>query len=330
MLDMKRRQFVALLGGAAWGWPLAARAQQPAIPVIGFLRADTPASGASMLTAFRQGLSEAGFVEGRNLAIEFRWGQNNRERLPDLAADLIRRKVDVIAAPGSSLGALSAKALTTTIPIVFSTSGDPVRLGLVASLNRPGGNVTGFTDMSSEIVPKEIGLLHELLPRAARFGVLVTRTYPWVDRVTKDAQSAAAAIGAQVEILSVGTDREIDAAFAELVQRRVDAFLVPDDAFFFGRQSQILTLAARHAVPAIYFSRAWAAAGGLMSYGPPATDQGRQAGIYTGRVLKGEKPSDLPVARATKFEFVVNLATARAIGITVPETLLASANEVIE
>jgi putative tryptophan/tyrosine transport system substrate-binding protein len=328
---MRRREFITnLAAGSSLFWPLAAGAQRAAMPVVGFLRTDTPTSGASMLAAFRQGLSETGFVEGRNLAMELRWAQNNREKLPDLAADLIRRKVDVIATPGSSLGALSAKALTTTIPIVFSTSGDPVQLGLVASLNRPDGNVTGFTDMSSEVAPKEIGLLHELLPRAARFGVLMTPTYPWVDRVTKDAQSATAAIGGQVEIFFVASDREIDAAFAELVQKRVDAFLVPDDAFFFGRQSQILTLAARHAVPAIYFSRAWATAGGLMSYGPPATDQGRQAGIYTGRILKGEKPSNLPVARATRFEFIINLATARAIGITVPETILARADEVIE
>jgi putative tryptophan/tyrosine transport system substrate-binding protein len=328
---MRRREFITNLAAASsLFWPLAAGAQRAAMPVVGILRTDTPTSGASMLAAFRQGLSETGFVEGRNLAMELRWAQNNRERLRDLAADLIRRKVDVIAAPGSSLGALTAKALTTTIPIVFSTSGDPVQLGLVASLNRPDGNVTGFTDMSSEVVPKEIGLLHELLPRAARFGVFVTPTYPWVDRVTTDAQSATAAIGGQVEVFFVATDREIDAAFAELAQKRVDAFLVPDDAFFFGRQSQILTLAARHAVPAIYFSRAWATAGGLMSYGPPATDQGRQAGIYTGRILKGEKPSNLPVARATRFEFVVNLATARAIGITVPETMLARADEVIE
>jgi ABC-type uncharacterized transport system substrate-binding protein len=327
---MRRREFITLLGGAAAASPRAARAQQAPMPVVGVLRTDTPAGGADMLTAFRKGLSETGFVEGRNLAIEFRWGQNDRNRMPELAADLIRRKVDVIAAPGSSLSALAAKALTTTIPIVFSTSGDPVQLGLVTSLNRPGANVTGYTDMSSELVTKEFGLLHELLPRAARYGVLMTRTYPWVDRVTKDAQSAAAAIGRQVDIFFAGTDLEIDTAFAELVQKRIDAFLVPDDAFLFSRQSQILTLAARHAVPAIYFSRTWAAAGGLMSYGPPATDQGRQAGIYTGRILKGEKPSDLPVARATRFEFVINLATARAIGVEVPPTLLAIADEVIE
>lgn len=319
-----------LLGGAAATWPLAVQAQEPTMPVVGFLRADTPASSATVVAAFRKGLSETGFVEGRNLAIEFRWAQNDRDRIPELAADLVRRKVDVIATPGSAVGALAAKALTTTIPIVFSTTGDPVKLGLVAGLNRPGPNVTGLIDMSSELVPKQLGLLHELLPGAARFGVLVTRTNTWVDGVTKDAQSAAAAIGRQVEILFADTDRDIDADFAELVQKRVDAFLVPNDAVLAGRQTQILTLAARHALPAIYGSRAWANAGGLMSYGPLLNDQARQAGIYTGRVLKGEKPSDMPVARATRFEFVINLATARAIGIQVAPTLLATADEVIE
>jgi putative ABC transport system substrate-binding protein len=326
---MRRRELITLLGGAA-AWPLAARGQQPAIPVVGFLRVDTPTANPALIASFRKGLSETGFVEGRNLALEFRLGQNERDRMPELAADLIRRKVDVIATPESAVSALAAKALTTTIPIVFSTSGDPVLLGLVTGLNRPGGNVTGFVDMSSEIVPKEVGLLHELLPRATRFGLLVTRTYAWVDRVTKDAQSAAAALGRQMEIALVAGAREIDTAFAELVQKRVDAVLVPDDAILFGRRPQILTLAARHAVPAIYPTRKWADAGGLMSYGPPVGDSGRQAGIYVGRILKGEKPADLPVAQETKFEFVINLATARAIGLTAPPTLLAIADEVIE
>jgi len=326
---MRRREFMTLLAGAAAAWPRAARAQQTAMPVVGFLRTGPPQAGAGMLAAFRKGLSETGFVEARNLAIEFRW-VDSPDRLSEGAADLVRRKVDVIATPGSSLGALAAKALTTTIPIVFSTSGDPVKLGLVGTLNQPGGNVTGYTDMSSEIVPKELGLLHELLPRATRFGVLFTPSYPWLDRVTTDAKSAAAAFGGQVDILLTGPERDIDAAFTELVQKRLDAFLVPDDARLFGRRAQILTLAARHAVPAIYFSRDWVAAGGLMSYGPPAIEQGRQAGIYTGRILKGEKPSELPVARATRFEFIINLATARAIGVEVPPTLLSIADEVIE
>ena len=327
---MRRRSFITLLGSAAVAWPMAARAQQPAMPVVGFLRADTPAAGASAVAAFRKGLSEMGFVEGRNLAIEFRWGQNDRDRMPELAADLVRRKVDVIATPESAVGARAAKALTTTIPIIFATAADPVQLGLVASLNRPGGNVTGYVDMASELVPKKLGLLHELLPRAARFGVLVSQAYVDVDRVTKDAQSAAAAMGRQLDILFAGTDREIDAAFAELVQKRVAAFMVSNDAVLAGRRSQILTLSARYALPAIYASRAWADAGGLMSYGPLLNDQARQAGIYVGRVLKGEKPADMPVARATKFEFIINLATARAIRIEVPPTLLATADEVIE
>jgi putative ABC transport system substrate-binding protein len=327
MPDVRRREFITLLGGAAAAWPLATRAQTPAMPVVGFLRADTPVASASAVAAFRKGLSEMGFVEGRNLVIEFRWGQNDRDRMSELAADLIRRKVDVIATPESARGALAAKALTTTIPIVFATSGDPVQLGLVASLNRPGGNVTGFVDMANELVPKKLGLLHELAPRSGRF---VSRTYIDVDRVTKDAQSAAAAMGRQLDIVFPGTDREIDAAFSELAQKGADAFLVSNDAVLAGRRTQILTLAARHALPAIYGTRAWADAGGLMSYGPLLNDQGRQAGIYTGRILKGEKPADMPVARATRFEFIINLATARAIRIEVPPTLLARADEVIE
>ena len=321
--------FIPFLGGAA-AWPLAARAQQAAMPVVGFLRADTPSSGATAVAAFRKGLSETGFIEGRNLAIEFRWAQNDRDRLSELTSDLIRREVKVIATPLNAVGALVAKSLTTTIPIVFSTSGDPVQLGLVASLNRPGGNVTGFSDMGSELVPKQLGLLHELLPEAARFGVLVTRGYASVDRATKDAQAVAAATGRQVEIIFVSTTLDIDAAFSELMHKRVEAFVVADDVVLASRQIQILTLAARHALPAIYANRAWADTGGLMSYGAPLNNGPRQVGIYTGRILKGEKPFDLPVAQATKFEFILNLATARAIGLTVPMALLASADEVIE
>jgi putative tryptophan/tyrosine transport system substrate-binding protein len=328
---MRRREFITLLGATAAAWPLAARAaQQPAMRVVGFLRGGTPTGGAGILAAFRKGLSETGFVEGRNLAIEFRWGLDTPDLRSEAVADMIRRKVDVIVAPGFSVAALAAKAVTTTIPIVFSTSGDPVQLGLVTSLTRPGGNVTGFTDMSSEILPKQIGLLHELLHRAMRFGVLITRNYPYYDRVTTDAKAAAATFDAQAETILTSIDPDIDDAFATFAQNHIDAFVVPDDALLFARQSQILTLAARHAVPGIYFSRDWARNGGLMSYGPPATDQGRQAGIYVGRILKGEKPADLPVARSTRFEFVINLATARAIGIQVPATLLSISDEVIE
>jgi putative tryptophan/tyrosine transport system substrate-binding protein len=329
---MRRRDFIKAIAVVATTWPLAARAQQAAVPVVGFLRSGTPEGSASMLAAFRKGLSETGFVEGRNLAIEFRW-RGPSDQLSELVADLIRRKVNVIATPGNSAGALAAKALTTTIPIIFSTSGDPVKLGLVTSLNRPGGNVTGYTDLSSEIVTKQLGLLHELLPHATRFGVLMTRGYPYVDRVTADAKLATTLFGGQVDIPIIErerTDHDIDAAFRELVQKRIDAILMPDDSWLFDRRSQILTLTARHSVPAIYFSRDWAAAGGLMSYGPPPTDQGRQAGIYTGRILKGEKPSDLPVGRATRFEFIINLATARVIGVDVPPALLSIADEVIE
>ena len=243
---------------------------------------------------------------------------------------LVRQKVDVIAAPGSVLGALAAKAATASIPIVFSTSGDPVQLGLVSSLNRPNSNVTGFNDMSSELVPKMLGVLHELLPAAERFGVLVTRTNPWIAGLTDDAQSASESFRRQVNIFFANNDREIDATFAELAKTHVGALVVPTDVVLRGRLTQIVTLAARHAMPAIYNDRTWTNAGGLMSYGPFVHDQMRQAGIYTARILKGEKPADLPVMRATRFEFVINLATARAINLTVPPTLLASADEVIE
>jgi putative ABC transport system substrate-binding protein len=328
---MRRRDFIALMGSAAAAWPLAARAQQrPAWPVVGYLNAGTSENAANLVAAFRKGLSEMGYAEGRNVTIEFRFAQNNRDRIPELAADLVRRRVDVIATPGSSVGALAAKALTTTIPIVFSTSADPVELGLVASLNRPGANVTGFNDMANELVPKELGLLHELFPRAARFGVLTTQVGGLVDGLIKDAHSTAASLGRQVDIVFAGSDREIDAAFAELAQKRVDAFLVPADVVLNARRTQILTLAARHALPAIYSSRAWTSAGGLMSYGSDTAVQMRQLAIYVARILKGERPADLPVQRATKFEFVINLATARAIGVDFPPTLLAIADEVIE
>ena len=327
---MKRREFISLIGGIAAAWPLAARAQQRGVPVVGFLRGGTASGAANLLSAFRKGLSETGFVEGRNLAIEFRWGLDSRERQTEAAADMVLRSVDVIVAPGFSVAALAAKALTVTIPIVFTTSGDPVQLGLVANLNKPGGNVTGFTDMSSEIIPKQFGLLHELLPGGTRFSVLITRNYPYYDRMSTDAKSAAAAFGGQGEVILTSVDPDIDAAFAEMKQKGIDAFAVPDDALLFGRQSQILTLAARHTIPGIYFSRDWVVAGGLMSYGPPATDQVRQAGIYVGRILKGEKPADLPVARSSRHEFIINLATARAIGIEVPARLLAISDEVIE
>jgi putative ABC transport system substrate-binding protein len=330
---MRRRAFITLLGGAAVAWPLAARAQQRALPVIGYLNAGSPEANRDGLPAFRKGLSETGYVEGQNVAIEYRWAEGHYDRLPDLANDLVRRRVAVIVTPLSAAATFAAKAATSTIPIVFSTGIDPVQAGLVLTLNRPGGNVTGFVTMNNEIGPKRLQLLHELIPAAARFAVLVNPATPLVtEPVIKDLQAAASAIGRPIEILAAGTNRDIDAAFANLVQKRVDALLVGPDLFFSTRRAQILTLAARHAVPTIYAGREVAEAGGLMSYGPnlSESDPYRYAGIYTGRVLKGEKPADLPVARPTKFEFVINLQTARILGIDVPATLLAQADEVIE
>jgi ABC-type uncharacterized transport system substrate-binding protein len=327
---MRRREFITLMGGAAAAWPLAARAQQQPMPVVGFLFNGSPESGATFVAAFRKGLSETGYVEGRNVAIEYRWSQIERERMPELAADLVRRRVAVIVAQGSS-SAIPAKAATTTIPIVFITTGDPVQLGLVASLNRPGGNVTGvYTMGGADLMGKRLGLLHELVPGAARFAVLVDPNSPSAPSKTEEAQAAAAAIGQQVEVLIARTNRDIDTAFAALVQKRADALLIAPDTLFALRRVQILTLAARYAVPVMYPGRDFVEAGGLMSYGPTGTEEDRQVGVYTGRILKGEKPADIPVIRPTKFEFVINRQTARILGIDVPPTLLALADEVIE
>jgi putative tryptophan/tyrosine transport system substrate-binding protein len=282
------------------------------------------------VAAFRKGLSETGFVEGRNVAIEYRWAHDDFARLPELAADLVRRRVAVIAAPGSSPGGLAAKAATTTIPIVFSTGVDPVQAGLVASFNRPGGNVTGILSMSLELGPKRLGLLHELLPGAARFAMLIDPTSPNAESEVTDLQAAAATIGRQIEVFYAGTNRDIDTAFASLVQKRSDALWVAPNTLFINRRVQIVTLAARHAVPAAYPDRQITEVGGLMSYGSSQADIHRQVGIYTGRILKGEKPADLPVMQPTRFEFVINLQTARTLGIEVPPTLLALADEVIE
>jgi putative tryptophan/tyrosine transport system substrate-binding protein len=327
---MRRREFITLLGGAVAAWPLAARAQRAPMPVIGFLHSGSLEPNANRVAAFRKGLSEAGYVEGQNVAIEFRWAVDQNHRLPDLAADLIRRRVAVIATPGSTPASLAAKAATETIPIVFLIGGDPVALGLVASLNRPGGNATGVNLQLVELVPKQLGMLRELVPAANRFVALVNPNTAYTDTVVKDLQASASGLGVPIEFLRAGTDREIDAAFANLVQKPGGALLVGPDAVFVSRRAQIVTLAARHALPAIYYVRDFAGIGGLMSYGPNLAHTYRQAGIYVGRVLKGEKPADLPVVQPTKFELVVNLNTARALGLTVPDRLLALADEVIE
>jgi putative ABC transport system substrate-binding protein len=326
---MRRREFITLLGGTAAAWPRAARAQQRALPVIGYLHTGTAAEGAPFAAAFSKGLSETGYTVGRNVAIEFRFAENQTDRLPELAADLVRRRVTVIATMGGLSPALSAKAATTTIPIVFGSGGDPVEAGLVASLNRPGGNLTGISFMIVELMPKRLGLLHELLPRAIRFAVLVNpniNAQPSINAV----QAAASSIGRQIEVVYAATNREIDTAFTVLLQKRADALLVNAAPLFNNRHVQLATLAARHAVPAIYYDRVFTAAGGLMSYGASLLDQYGQVGIYTGRVLKGEKPADLPVIQPTKFEFVINQQTARTLGLEVPPTLLALADEVIE
>jgi putative ABC transport system substrate-binding protein len=327
---VKRREFITLLGGTAAAWPLAARAQQGAMPVIGFLSGSgSPVDRARYLTAFRQGVREAGYVEGQNVAIEYRWAQDQYDRLPDLAADLVRRHVTVIAAHDTP-SAIIAKAATTTIPIVFASGGDPVKLGLVGSLNRPGGNVTGVTFVNVELGAKRLGLLHELKPEAVRVGVLVDPNFAITKSFVSDIQAAASSIGKQIEVLEAPTGRDIDTAFASLAQKPIDALLVGPGPLFNNRRVQLVTLVAYHRVPAIHFQREAAEAGFLMSYGASLTDAYRQAGIYTSRILKGEKPADLPVMQSVKFEFVINLNTAKAFGLSFPPGLLAIADEVIE
>ena len=327
---IQRRDFITLLGGAAASWPLAARAQQPAVPVIGYLYSGTPEASASWVAAFRKGLSESGFSEGHNVAIEYRWAYNDPARLPELAADLVRRRVAAIVTPGIAAGVLAAKAATATIPIVFRTGGDPIELGFVASLNQPGGNVTGINTMSLEIGAKRVGLLHELLPHAERFAVLLNPNDPNADHYTKDMQAAASTIGWQIEFLGASNIREIDLAFANLAQKRLDALLVVPQGLLFNRRAQIVTQVTRYALPAVYPNREFAEIGGLMSYGPNSANEFRLTGVYTGRILKGEKPGDLPVLRTSTFELVINLQTARIFGIAIPPSLLAIADEAIE
>ena len=326
---MKRREFIALIGGAVAAWPLAARAQQPAMPVIGFMNGGAPEANASIAAAFRQGVSETGHIEGQNVTIEYRWAEGHYDRLPGLVADLVRRQVTVIAAT-STPAALAAKAATATIPIVFETAGDPIKLGLVASLNRPGGNITGVTQLSSELVSKRLGLLHDVIPTATIIGLLVNPTDPRAETQTSDMQEAAHTLGLQIRVLNASTEGEIDRAFASLRQLRADALLVGTSELFRSKAEQTVALAARERVPAIYQYREYAAAGGLISYGTSLTDAYRLAGTYTGRVLKGEKPADLPVMRPTKFELVINLKTANALGLTIPPGVFAIADEVIE
>jgi putative tryptophan/tyrosine transport system substrate-binding protein len=326
---MNRREFITLLGGAVAAWPLAARAQQ-LMPLIGFLSV-TFAGEQPHLAAFREGLSETGYVEGHNVSIDYRWAEGQYNRLPELAADLIRHHVSVIVTPLSAPAALAAKAATTTIPIVFSVGDDPVKLGLVASLARPDGNATGINFFSTELTAKRLGLLHELLPKAARIGVLVNPTnVETTEKALKDVNAAANALGLQIQILNASDGDEIDAAFTTLVSDRADALFVGPDAFFVSRRVQIAILAARHMVPAIYTIRDYAEAGGLISYGTDVADSLRQQGVYVGRILKGTKPTDLPVVQSTKFELVINLRTAKAFGLEVPATLLSGADEVIE
>ena len=327
---MRRREFITLLGSAA-AWPLAARAQQSAMPVIGFLGAELPDRWASRTRALHQGLGETGYVEGRNVAIEYRWAAGQNDRLPALAADLVRGRAKVIVTPGSTPATLAAKAATKTVPIVFYVGGDPVELGLVASLNRPGGNLTGVTTLTSEVGPKRLQLLYELVPTATIVALLVNPTNPdLAEPATKDLQAAARTLGVQLHVLHASAERDFDAVFSSLVQQRVSALVIVNDALFSTRVEQLAVLAIRHAVPAVYQFREFVAAGGLMSYGTGFIDAFRQVGVYTGRILGGEKPADLPVQQTTKAELIINLKTAKALGLTVPTALLVRADEVIE
>jgi putative ABC transport system substrate-binding protein len=326
---MNKREFITLIGGAAAAWPLAARAQQQAMPVVGFLNSETPTGYAPFAAAFRQGLSETGFVEGGNVAIEYRWAEGHYDRLPALAAELVRLRVAVIGAAGTP-SALAAKAVTTTIPIVFSTGVDPVSAGLVASLNRPGGNVTGVTNLGVELVQKQVEMLHQMVPKATLIAVVVNPSNPFAEAATNDALTAGRALGLQIHIAHASSERDINAAFATLAQVGAGGLVIGPYPFSFSRRGQIAALALRHAMPTIFYSREFPAAGGLMSYGVSIADGYRQVGVYAGRILKGERPDDLPVQQSTKFELAINLTTAKVLGLDVPFYLQQLADEVIE
>ena len=323
---MKRREFIIGLSAAAW--PLTARAQQPAMPVIGFIAGNSPEGAAELVAAFRRGLGEKGYVDGGNVKIEYRFANNDFSRYAELASDLVHRRVAVIAIAASGSVARVAKTATSTIPIVFGTAGDPVQEGLVETLNRPGGNATGFTNMAIELAAKRLEILHQILPRATRIAMLVTPSSN--AEVIRVAHEAASAIGAQIEVLNVSTIQDIEAAFANIVEAKIDALMVPTNPFFTNSRAQLVTLAERYNMPTVYYDRPYTEAGGLVSYGASLSEQARQVGVYTGRVLNGEKPSDLPVQQATKLELVINLRTAKSLGLTIPETLLATADEVIQ
>jgi putative tryptophan/tyrosine transport system substrate-binding protein len=327
---VKRREFISLLGGAAAAWPLAAWAQQPVMPVIGYLGPASPAAFASRVRAFRQGLNEAGYAEGRNVAIEFRWAEGQHDRLPSLAADLAARQVTVIVAPGGPPAALAAKSATTTIPIVFEMGADPIAMGLAGSLSRPGGNLTGVSSLNVEVTPKRLDILREAVPAAAVVAALINPTSPTAASQLRELEAAATALGLQLHVLRAGTDRDFEAAFASLLQVRAGALVVASDTLFATRSEQLAALTARHAIPAIHQSRDFTIAGGLMSYGGSFVESHRQAGVYTGRILKGAKPADLPVQQVTKVELFINLKTAKTLGLSVPFPLLGRADEVIE
>ena len=327
---IRRREFIVTLGSAAAAWPLAARAQQLALPVVGYLSARSAASDVPMLEPFRRGLNEAGYVEGQNLTIEYRWAGGQSARLPALAEDLVRRQVAVIVAAGGEPVALAAKAATAKIPIVFNVGDDPVRVGLVASLNRPGGNATGVNSLLGAEAAKQFGLLCDLVPKAAVIAMLVDLSFPYVGSQISNTEAAARANGRQLVVLTAGSEHDLDAAFATLAERQVGALLVTASSFFTDRRGYLVALVARHALPAIYFRREFADAGGLISYGSSTAEQYGQMGVYAGKILKGAKPADLPVLQSARFELVINLKTAKALGLDVPPTLLARADEVIE